>query len=291
MSVPTDAVTLGAVVVNHNAGSLLLECVASLRAAGIAEIIVVDNASDDGSLVALADADPAVTLLPTGRNLGYGAAANLGVARSASACVLVCNPDLLVDPACPARLLAVVASEPDVALVGPCIREPDGTRYPSARRIPSVTDATGHALFGLFWPTNPWSARYRGDGIDRSVPGEAEWLSGACLLVRASAFASVGGFDPGYFMYVEDLDLAWRIRRAGWRVRYEPSAEVTHVRGASSHRHPYRLLLAHHRSTLRFARRSSGGASAAVVPAPAAVLGVRFVLAVGRELLRSRLRS
>jgi N-acetylglucosaminyl-diphospho-decaprenol L-rhamnosyltransferase len=278
---------IGAVVVNYNAGDLLIGCVESLRRAGVDEIVVVDNASDDGSLVALARTDHAVTLLPTGRNLGYGGAANRGAARLGAEYVLICNPDLVLDAACVRRLVDVLVDEPEVAIVGPTIREPDGARYPSARTIPSLVDAAGHAVVGLFRPDNPWSARYRGDGIDRTVAGDADWLSGACVAVRAVAFASIGGFDEAYFMYVEDLDLCWRLRRAGWRVRYEPSAEVTHVQGHSSRRHPYRMLVAHHRSTLRFARRSSTGVRRLVLPMTAFLLVVRLLLAIGRELSRS----
>jgi N-acetylglucosaminyl-diphospho-decaprenol L-rhamnosyltransferase len=275
---------VGAVVVNYNAGQLLLGCVESLRRAGISEIIVVDNGSDDGSLVALAASDPDVVLVPTGRNLGYGAAANRGVAMLGTEFAVVANPDLIVDQACVERLVAVLAADGEIAIVGPTIREPDGARYPSARTIPSLVDAAGHALFGLLAPANRWSARYRGDEIDRTVAGDAQWVSGAFMLVRAVAFESVGGFDEAYFMYVEDLDLCWRLGRAGWRVRYEPSAEVTHVQGHSSRRHPYRMLLAHHRSTFRFANRSSVGARRALLPLTAALLSFRFLLAVGRAL-------
>jgi N-acetylglucosaminyl-diphospho-decaprenol L-rhamnosyltransferase len=287
MTDPFKPGLVGAIVVNYNAGALLLGCVASLRRAGVTEIVVVDNGSDDGSLIALADADPDVTLVPVGRNLGYGTAANRGVSRMASEFVLICNPDLTVDPDAAHRLVDVLAAEPDVGVAGPMILDAAGARYPSARRIPSVTDAAGHALFGLFWPTNPWSARYRGDEIDRSVAGDAEWVSGACLMVRSVAFSSVGGFDEGYFMYVEDLDLCWRLRRAGWRVRYEPGAEVRHIQGVSARRHPYRMLFAHHRSTLRFARRSADGPETLLLPFTAALLSVRFALACGRALART----
>lgn len=274
---------VGAVVVNYNAGELLIGCVQSLRRAGVEEIIVVDNGSDDGSLVALAAADPDVLLVPTGHNSGYGAAANRGVAMLETEFAVVANPDLVVDQACVARLVDVLTADGEVALVGPTIREPSGARYPSARTIPSLADAAGHALLGLFAPANRWSARYRGDGIDRTVAGDAEWVSGAFVAVRVVAFESVGGFDEAYFMYVEDLDLCWRLGRAGWRVRYEPSAEVTHVQGHSSRRHPYRMLLAHHRSTMRFAQRSSVGLRRALLPLTAALLAIRLLLAFGQE--------
>jgi N-acetylglucosaminyl-diphospho-decaprenol L-rhamnosyltransferase len=288
VSTPLKPGVVGAVVVNYNAGDLLTGCVASLRKAGVDQIVVVDNGSDDGSLVALASSDADADLIPTGHNLGYGAAANRGARRLDTEFVLICNSDLVVEEMCVERLVDAMVSCPEIGVVGPTIREPSGVRYPSARTIPTLKDAAGHAIFGLFAPNNPWSARYRGDAVDRSVPGDAAWLSGACLALRSVAFASVGGFDEGYFMYVEDLDLCWRIRRAGWRVRYEPSAEVIHVQGVSSRRRPYRMLVAHHRSTLRFAHRSAAGPTRALLPLTAGLLGVRLVLAVAKQLVRPR---
>ena len=288
MTDPFKPGVLGAVVVNYNASDLLIGCVESLRRAGIDEIVVVDNASDDGSLVALAGADARVTLVPIGKNIGYGSAANRGVAKLATEFVLICNADLVVEEESAHRLVDVLVSDEAVGIVGPSVRDVTGAQYPSARTVPSVIDAAGHALVGLFRPENGWSARYRGDGIDRTVAGDADWLSGACLAIRTVAFESVGGFDEAYFMYVEDLDLCWRLRRAGWRVRFEPSAEVTHVQGFSTRRHPYKMLLAHHRSTLRFARRSASGASVALVPLTAGLLGVRLLLACARAVVHSR---
>jgi N-acetylglucosaminyl-diphospho-decaprenol L-rhamnosyltransferase len=98
------------------------------------------------------------------------------------------------------------------------------------------------------------------------------------MLVRRIAFSSVGGFDEAYFMYVEDLDLCWRLRRAGWRVRYVPAGRVLHLQGVSTARHPYKMQLAHHRSTWRFARRSTSGSKRVVLPAVAAGLTVRLGL-------------
>jgi N-acetylglucosaminyl-diphospho-decaprenol L-rhamnosyltransferase len=111
---------------------------------------------------------------------------------------------------------------------------------------------------------------------DHGRPAAAvDWVSGACMLVRRSAFEAVGGFDEGYFMYVEDVDLCWRLARAGWRIGYEPSGRVVHALGASSRLMPYRMIAAHHRSLLRFASRTTTGGRRAVLPLVAAGLGVR----------------
>ncbi|OMQ14035.1 dTDP-Rha--alpha-D-GlcNAc-pyrophosphate polyprenol alpha-3-L-rhamnosyltransferase, partial [Modestobacter sp. VKM Ac-2676] len=109
----------------------------------------------------------------------------------------------------------------------------------------------GHALLGWVWPANPWTAAYR---REREAPRErpAGWLSGSCLLVDLAAFWSVGGFDPGYFMYFEDVDLAERLGRRGYLHVYAPSAVVTHEGGHATRRQPHRMARVHHTSALRY---------------------------------------
>jgi len=285
-----DASGVSAVVINHDAGEALLTCVASLRAAGVGEVVVVDNASSDGSLARLAACDLDAVLVPTGRNLGYGSGANAGVRRASGEILLVCNADLTVDVDAVSRLAACLRDEPDVAIVGPTVREPDGTRYPSARSFPDLSDAIGHAVMSLVWPDNPFTRRYRRSEETFETASEADWVSGACMAIRRIAFESVSGFDPAYFMYVEDLDLCWRVHRAGWRVLHLPAAEVTHLGGASTARHPYRMLAAHHRSTLRFFVRSTSGPRRVLIPVVAGALGLRLVTSWGLEARKSLLK-
>jgi N-acetylglucosaminyl-diphospho-decaprenol L-rhamnosyltransferase len=178
-----------------------------------------------------------------------------------------------------ARLQLVLASRLDVAIAGPRLLTPEGETYPSARTFPSLADSLGHAFLGLFRPHNRFTARYKMQDLDRTQATDVDWVSGACFLVRRDAFESVGGFDESYFMYVEDVDLCWRLRRAGWSVCYEPTASVTHLQGLSTARHPYRMIAAHHRSLLRFAARSSTGARRALLPLVAAGLVARMLLA------------
>jgi N-acetylglucosaminyl-diphospho-decaprenol L-rhamnosyltransferase len=275
---------LAAVVVNHDAGELLIDCVASLRAAGVSEIVVVDNASTDGSLERLADADRDVTLVPTGRNLGYGSAANRGVARCEAPYILICNPDLVVEKDAPGLLAAALDARDDLAACGPRLLNPDRTRYPSTRQFPSYGLAALHALVSLFAPSNRWSRRYRLEELDE-IPENVDWISGSCMAVRRLAYESVGGFDEAYFMYVEDLDLCWRLRRAGWLVGYEDAAEVTHIQGVSAARRPVRMLIAHHRSTWRFAKRSATDRERPFLPVVAVGLTIRLVISVARVLI------
>jgi N-acetylglucosaminyl-diphospho-decaprenol L-rhamnosyltransferase len=168
------------------------------------------------------------------------------------------------------------------------IRTPAGDRYPSARRFPSLIDAGGHALLGLFLPNNPFTRNYQRSDMDvaADTPQRVDWLSGACFLVRRSAFESVGGFDEAYFMYAEDADLCWRLARAGWGTMYVPTAEVLHIQGVSTDHHPYRMIVEHHRSLLRFAGRSTDGWRRLLLPLVAVGIGVRALLACTRRLTR-----
>jgi len=266
---------VAAVVVNYKSAELTVACVASLRAEGLTQIVVVDAASGDRCSALVAAADPAVRFVGLAVNRGYGAAANAGVAVTDGPAVLICNPDLVVRPGAVAALGAGLA-DPRVAVVGPRIDRPDGTRYPSARRFPSLGDAAGHGFVGLFSTENRWSRRYLRS--DEEQPGAVDWVSGACLLVRRRAWEQVGGFDERYFMFMEDVDLCRRLHLRGWDVVFEPAARVTHLEGVSRATAPYRMIVAHHRSLLRYGWRSSAGAQRLALPLVAVGLAVRTVL-------------
>jgi N-acetylglucosaminyl-diphospho-decaprenol L-rhamnosyltransferase len=154
------------------------------------------------------------------------------------------------------------------------------------RRFPNLTVAFGHAFLGLVWPGNPFTRRYRMLDWDHDrAAADVDWVGGACFLARRTAFEMVGGFDEAYFMYVEDVDLCWRLGRAGWRVGYEPGGRVVHALGGSSRSVPYRMIAEHHRSLLRFVSKSSAGARRALVPVVAAGLTVRTLAAWAHHAL------
>jgi GT2 family glycosyltransferase len=283
-----------AVVINYEAGEALSECVRSLlddaSAGRPPEVVVVDNGSSDGSAAEVARSLPAVTVLHPGANLGYARAANIGIAATHAPVVAVCNPDLEVEKGAAGALVGRLATEPDLGAVGPLIRNTDGTIYPSARSDPRVRDAVGHGLLVLVWRTNPFTRRYRQLDADPSRPRDVDWLSGAAVWLRRDALDSVGGWDERYFMYVEDVDLCWQLRRRGWRVAYEPGAAVTHVQGATTAKHPYRMITEHHRSLYRFASKRWRGARRLALPFAAAFLAVRAALAMADHGLRRRPR-
>ena len=283
-----------AVVVNYEVGAQLVACVRSLladaSAGGPPEVVVVDNGSTDGSVDQLMAAVPDVPVLRPGTNLGYAAAANRGISATTAPVVAVCNPDVELGPGTAAALLARFDTEADLGALGPVVRNRDGSVYPSARSVPSVGDAVGHGLLGLVRPTNRFTRRYRELDADPSRARDSDFVSGAAIWLRRAALDAVGGWDEGYFMYVEDVDLCWRLRRAGWRVAYEPGGSVVHVQGSSTARHPYRMILEHHRSLVRFAgKRWHGPKRALLVPA-AVFLALRAVGAMGAHALGWRSR-
>ena len=247
------AAPLRVVVVTYSPGETLEGFVESLAAATDrpVEVVLADNGSTDGAPERAVARYPHVRMLPTGGNIGYGAAANAGLADVRSGYAVIANPDVRFEPASVDELLAVAGRWPRAATIGPAIRTPEGELYPSARDLPRLSTGAGHALLGWAWPANPWTARYR---REREAPRErpAGWLSGSCLLVDLEAFWSVGGFDPGYFMYFEDVDLAQRLTARGWLHVYAPDALVVHEGGHATQRDPYRMRRVHHASALRY---------------------------------------
>lgn len=268
---------MDAVVVSYQAAGHLGACVRSLLDDGARRVVVVDNGSTDGSEEVARAAGAG--WVASGANVGYGRAANLGAATSDAPWLLVANPDLVVRPGALAALRGRLEAEADLALAGPRITNPDGSLYPSARAFPDMVDAVGHGLLGTVAPRNRFTRRYRMLDWDHAGAARVDWVSGACLLARRAAWDALGGFDPRYFMYMEDVDLCWRARAAGWGVGYEPAAEVVHVQGVSAGRHPYRMLAAHHRSMWRFARSTTTGARRVLLPVVGAGLVARLGVA------------
>lgn len=217
-------------------------------------VIMADNGSTDGAPEAAAERYPNATIFRTGGNLGYGTAVNRAVSEyglGSQEFFIVANPDVQWGPRSIDLLVEAAARWPRAGSLGPLIRDPDGTIYPSARHLPSIVRGGMHAVVGPVWKSNPWTAAYRQERTDPSERAVG-WLSGSCLLLRGSAYADIGGFDERYFMYMEDVDLGDRLGRAGWQNVYVPSAEVLHAKGHATGRDPARNLAAHHVSTYTF---------------------------------------
>ena len=257
---------VAAVVVNYNAGAALSQCVASLEREGIQDVVVVDNGSTDDSLECLAVNNPAARVLHTGRNLGYGGGVNFGTRRVGGDLLLVCNPDLVLQPGALAPMVDRLARDRTLGLVGPALVTRDGGLHPSGRAFPSLGRSSLQAILGVLAPQNTYSRRYRDANRARAATGVVDWVTGACFLVRREAFDAVGGFDDQYFMYVEEVDLCWRLARAGWHTGYESSAHVLHLGGVSTAAVPYRMIAAHHLSLWRFSRQSARGWERVLLP-------------------------
>ncbi len=242
---------VAAVVVNHRTPVRAAACVASLRAAGVDEVLVVDAGSDDGSVESLRAEGVTVVAL---RNVGFGRAANAGVSALSGVAdaVIVCNADTTWDRGAAAPLAEAVR-RPGVAAAGPSVTYPDGRHQASARQIPDLATTLGHGLLGLWLPENRWTRRYRLVGVDSSVERDVDWLSGCAMMLDRAAFTAVGGFDPGYFLYGEDVDLGVRLRAAGGRLVTVPAARVVHEVGASTRARRATNVAHHARSLDRFA--------------------------------------
>lgn len=250
-AVVTSGAAFAAVVVSYNTRELLRECLESVREEGPSEIVVVDNASADGSPEMVRALFPEVRLLADGGNPGFGAAANRGIAACRSPYVLLLNGDTRVRPGALAALGRELDRPPRAAIAGPLLRNPDGTRQPSCFPFlgPFEVLVMNTYLNRLFRRTRRFRPVYS------TLPaGEVPWVKGAALAIRREAFEGIGGFDEAYFLYGEEMDLCWRLRRAGWRVRFTPEAEVVHVEGASTGRMRPELMVQLFASLERFHR-------------------------------------
>ncbi len=266
--------TISAVVVDYRAGEALAHCVASLRANGVTEVIVVDNAETPESVRVLAG--DAATVVAAGVNLGYGRGVNRGAALATGEYLVVSNPDIVVHEGAVAILVAHLSAHPEVGVVAPRIERPDASIYPSQRVFPNVWLAGAHALLSPVWPENPATRRYRAARVD----GTVEWVSGAFFVMRLSDFEAVGGFDERFFMFAEDMDLCWRVRERGLGIAAVNEAVVTHAEGLSRRHATRAMLVAHHVSALRFEAYHARGWRRLLVPVAAIVLGVRLAVAL-----------
>lgn len=223
-------------------------------------IVVADNLCDGVLRDQLSKYSSRVTIYDYPDNPGYGGAINRLAAElepHAVEWLLIANPDIEFESTAIAALLEAGKSV-GIGAIGPKVLDGNGHVYPSARRIPSIRTGIGHALFSRVWPSNPWTQKYF-DNSDSGTTRDAGWLSGACLMVRTSAFRDIGGFDEEYFMYFEDVDLGFRLGHHGWRNVYTPDAVVHHSGGHSTKDHSAQMRAAHHRSAEVFLRRRYPG--------------------------------
>ena len=288
-----------AVVVNYESGPLLAECVRSLRPT---ERRAEPRSSSSTTGRPTARSPRCAAALPDGRrrrrrrrNLGYAAAANRGVAATTRAGRRRrATPTSTVAPGTAAAMLRRLDAEPDLAAVGPRMRQP--RRHARTRR-PAPFPSTGRRgrarrARPRVRPRTGSPAATASSTSDPGRPRDVDWVSGACAVAPADApSTSVGGWDERYFMYMEDVDLCWRLRRVGWRVAYEPAGERRPRAGRRAPAaHPYRMIVEHHRSAYRFAASGGGSGVRRLLLVPAACfLAVRARCSTWRRrALRTR---
>ncbi len=237
---------LSIVIVNWNVRDLLRRCLHSIladlqthRFADLQtcrfEIIVVDNASTDGSVEMVRREFPQVRLIANEVNLGYTGGNNRGIAASQGRYILLLNPDTeVVGDALP-TMVAYMDAHPDVGALGPQLLNPDGSVQSSRRRFPTLgTALVESTVIQQWWPDNRILRRYYVQDRPDDAISEVDWVTGACILLRRQAVEQVGPLDDAFFMYSEELDWCRRARDAGWKVVYLPTARVIHHEGKSS---------------------------------------------------------
>jgi N-acetylglucosaminyl-diphospho-decaprenol L-rhamnosyltransferase len=227
---------VAAVIVNYNAGPELasaLQSIADEMGGRSWEAVVVDNASIDGSSDLVSVFAPHTRVVRNAVNVGFGRGINQGIAASSAPFILIMNPDCRLGHGALATMRAELDSCQQCAIVGPRVLDPDGSEQGSARGDPDML--TG--LFGRTGPLRhllPSSSVSRRNVVNNGESATVDWVSGACMLVRRTAFNEVGGFDARYFLYWEDADLCRRLRASGHEIRYVPAATAVHRVGHSS---------------------------------------------------------
>ena len=229
-------IDLSIVILNWNVRELLERCLASLRSDRCdLEIIVVDNASHDGSVAMVRAKYPQATLIANAENRGFTGGNNQGIAASHGRYVLVLNPDTEVLGDALDRLVTYLDDHPDVGALGPQLLNPDRSIQSSRRRFPTLTTAFFESTWLQGVAPRGILAHYYMDDVLPDHTHEVDWLNGACTIFRREVIDRVGGYDAqNFFMYSEELDLCRRVKEAGWKIVYLPEAQVVHYVGKSS---------------------------------------------------------
>ncbi len=228
---------LTVIIVTYNSRHEVDDCLSSLYSDldAPARVIVVDNASTDGTAEHLAERWPHVERIVSAENKGFAAANNIGLARAGGDRVLLLNPDAMLQPGALAALGAALDYDPCVAVAGPTLLNREGTIQPSWRDFPSlVGDWVGMTELYRFAIVRRLLARRLKSLASLDAAQYVDWLSGACLLVRREAVETAGVLDEGFFMFGEEMEWQYRMAGKGWKVRYEPLARAIHLGGAST---------------------------------------------------------
>jgi GT2 family glycosyltransferase len=252
-------VDLSVIVISYNSAAYLPRCLDALaRNTRIPrQLIVIDNASTDGTPALVRHADPRAILIENPNNRGFAHAANQGFRAGQGRHLLLLNPDAEVQDGAADRCVAYLDAHPDVGIVGARVNNPDGTLQRACRRSVPTPMVSLFRLAGLnrLFPGHPAARAYNLEDADPAQTLDVDAVSGSFLMVRREALEKVGGMDERYFLYAEDIDFCMSVRRAGYRVVYYPEAVVIHHKGASSRQTRLAANREFHRSMALFHRK------------------------------------
>jgi len=246
-----SAVELSIVIVSHNVRENLRQCLKGLAIEpDFYEVLVVDNHSQDGTIQMLEKEYPWVGLIKNQVNLGFSRAANQGMKLWSGDFILLLNPDTLANPADLRPMLEYLRQNRRVGILGCQILDTKGERQFSGRSFPgfNTSFSSNQSILNRILPNNPWSKSYLGKELNLDAPGEVDWVSGSCLLLKREMLKQTGLLDERFFMYVEDVDLCKRARENSWKVVYFPQVKIIHSNGRSVRKRKLKMLAEHHKS-------------------------------------------
>ena len=285
---------LSVIIVNWNTRDLLRACLASLRTALAqsplsAEVLVVDNASSDGSAAMVAAEFREARLFANRENLNYAGGNNQGIAAATGEYVLLLNPDTEVPVGAPDALIEFLRSHPRAGAVAPALVYPDGRIQPSVRGFPTPQALFGELSgLGRIWPRSAWGA-YRVAELPADRPSSVDQPMASAFLVRKAALDQIGAFDEQFPLFFNDVDLCFRLKQAGWEILYDPRVRVVHVGGASTRQvRPEAIRRSHEGLRRYYEKHYRGKLPAPVYAAIIALIGLGGALRVAVARLRKR---
>jgi len=244
-------IDLSVIIVNWNAKEYLLQCLETIYQTDEVpsrEIIVIDNGSQDGSEAEVRKRFPRYKMISNKKNLGFAKATNQGLKESRGKYLLLLNPDTMVKRGAFERFILFMDSRPEAGIAGAQLLNPDGSRQNSIANFPSLaTELLNKSLLRLLFPE-----RFPGKGQDYSEPIEVDSVIGAAMMVRREAFEQAGGLDEDYFLFLEETDWCYRMKKAGWKVYHVPQVEICHFQGKSAETRKERAKVEYFRSRYQF---------------------------------------
>lgn len=254
MSAPFD---LSVIIVNYNVKGLLHKCLKAIfedKSRRRIEVLLIDNASSDKSVEMVKENFPQVKMVVNQRNLGFARGANQGIRQSQGGYVFLLNPDASVKADQLDKMIDFMEENKEIAVCGPMMTDEQGSLQYSCRRFPSYLTSISSSQSLLFrcFPGNPLSCNYLLTKDSHQEQMEVDWVSGSALLAKKDVLDKIGGLDEKFFMYVEDVDLCYRVKKDGWKVFYFPNAKVQHLIGSSTKKEKPKMIIQHHKSIYYF---------------------------------------